>query len=1376
MLLFVLSPVYGQKWQKAVDKTEKSYLVGRYDKAEKANEKYRKKVQKKLGKTHYYLSDYFVFKNKISLAVGTFKNFDKEVDGAMKLSETVKESDLGYYLKISRQIIDNYIEYGNFIVAEELLKQLEDDVAKAEFSDPYYDTYFKYQHGQILAGKGFYTDAYNIFKEIEPSMKSLMKSQQEQFDPKSGQFKKVSLSKNELANREFSYANLLAMTCSSYGLKGRFASADSVFEFSEKWIRKNLGRTSAGYFNLLIEKSKVDFIRRDFKACRKQLNEAISNGQNSLSPTHKLVLKGQIQLIETFIESDRGGRSESEINSFGSKVNDRYPSSSVYRLWVEFLLSKHLYETKDQSALELNIYNIIQNNANIPKYHPLRNDLLNFNIHLSLVNRNFAHTKAYFTRILDNKKNLYGTESPKYHHSVIDQADYNITYTNNIQDALIAYDTSYTDIIKPQLENSHPINIKFLGIGSKIHIEKDQYALAEEDLQKALNISAGIYGIESLDHGVLLNRMARLQIKKNNFQLARQNLDSAIEITRKEREGDDIGNYSNALETEAMLDYVQGFYDDAISAVKRSQKMSDRAVASAETSREGLEVMAKTYVSLSKLASAELLLKATIKEYGRLLGKDNKLIVTPLLDYSDIYITYGEYGMADDFAEHAMRIAREVYGEQSSYFAKCLVQKAKLSSVLSDFEKAEEYVKTILEIQKSIYGEEHLEIANSLTQLGLIKYYQNQPIDEIDLGIIYLAKGDYNRARTLLQQSRTIWEYRAGKRNNLRVADINVLLGDVHYMLRDYQVAEDLYRESQRQYKKFFHDNHPQYVKVTSKLSKTYYMMGNTKRSKEYIDEALGNYNLYIKEYFPGLSERQKTKFWNSINSDYEFYNTLTLKMKDSNPDMIGEMYNNALTTKALLLNTSLKIRDRILKSTDENLHQLYFSWKEKKEQLTGVLAMSIEEQQEENINPDRLKEEIEELERQLSDRAEGFSQSIDQRKVTWENVKNALKPSEVAVEMVRFRYYNQVFSDSIIYAALYITNNSENDKPRMFIFPNGKDLESKWIAYNRNSIVYKINDQYSYKQFWQPFEKELGSVATIYLSSDGIFNQINLESIPLGNGKYVIDNSNIILVNNTKDLYFKQVKTILVQEKKIASLVGSPKFYATSEDVYPAGGMRGSRVNDLPGTRIEISELDKILLNNGWTTDKLLGTEATENNVKLIDNPRVFHIATHGFFTSQKSLKTHLDGVELSEYEAYENPLLRNGLLLSGAGDLLGSTSYNYNMGSGILTAYEAMNLNLDNTELVVLSACETGLGDVQTGEGVYGLQRSFLVAGAQTLIMSLFKVSDEATQKLMVKFYNNWIETGNKREAFSDAKKEIRTEYRDPIYWGAFVMIGLE
>ena len=136
----------------------------------------------------------------------------------------------------------------------------------------------------------------------------------------------------------------------------------------------------------------------------------------------------------------------------------------------------------------------------------------------------------------------------------------------------------------------------------------------------------------------------------------------------------------------------------------------------------------------------------------------------------------------------------------------------------------------------------------------------------------------------------------------------------------------------------------------------------------------------------------------------------------------------------------------------------------------------------------------------------------------------------------------------------------------------------------------------------------------------------------------------------------------------------------------------------------------------------------------------------------------------------------MRSGLLFTGAGELLENNNiYDFNKKDGILTAYEAMNLNLDHTELVVLSACETGVGEIKSGEGVYGLQRSFIVAGAKNVIMTLFKVNDQVTQELMNDFYKQWLETGDMRMAFQNAKIKIKNKYQKPVYWGSFVLIGM-
>ncbi len=575
-------------------------------------------------------------------------------------------------------------------------------------------------------------------------------------------------------------------------------------------------------------------------------------------------------------------------------------------------------------------------------------------------------------------------------------------------------------------------------------------------------------------------------------------------------------------------------------------------------------------------------------------------------------------------------------------------------------------------------------------------------------------------------------------------------------------------------YNKFFSQSHPEYVKSLAKLSKVEYMTGNTKASMSLIEEVLAKYDDFIKNYFPALSEREKARFWNTIKDDYEFYNTLVLKTISGPSDKpVEKLYNNALNTKALLLSSSIKMRENILKSDNEGLIEKYNNWLESKELLTNVLSMSTEQLAKHQINQDSLVREVELLEKYLSSESELFSANTEKAAVSWENVKSSLKENEVAVEMVRFRYFDHVFTDSVLYAALTLRNEGRRDRPELVLLSEGKSLETRYFRFYKNTIIYRLEDSLSYKKFWKPIEEKVGRNTTVYLSPDGVFNQINLEAIRTDDSKYVLDNSNIILVSNTKDIYLQSQTPRKSQPDNRALMFGDPEFYVS---VKPSITMGSPLISGLPGTEKEVETLHSLLEKKGWKTDYFLHSTASEEQVKMLDNPKIFHIATHGFYTPQEEITEQISLDEVNEARAVENPLLRSGLMMTGAGDVLSKTKYNYNIENGILTAYEAMNLNLDYTDLVVLSACETGVGDVTAGEGVYGLQRAFLVAGAKTLIMSLFKVSDEVTNELMVSFYDKWLSTGEMRSSFIQAKKEIRNKYQDPIYWGAFIMFGLE
>ncbi len=632
-----------------------------------------------------------------------------------------------------------------------------------------------------------------------------------------------------------------------------------------------------------------------------------------------------------------------------------------------------------------------------------------------------------------------------------------------------------------------------------------------------------------------------------------------------------------------------------------------------------------------------------------------------------------------------------------------------------------------------------------------------------NVAVLYISEGKYDIAFSSLTQAETIWRTKTGTKSNINAASIYTLTGDVYYQLKNYPKAEEFYNKGKDLYNRFFSSNHPEYVKVLSKLAKVYYMEKEFKRSKKNIEEALGNYENFIKQYFPALSEREKAKYWNTIKGDFEFYNTLAFGQLEDFRDLTGKVYNYQLLTKALLLSSSIKIRERILNSNDEALKANYNLWVQKKEFLTNALSMSTQQLTDNAIDPVSLSNEVERLERELSEKSELFGQSFENKKITYENVQKALGKNEVAVEMVRYRFFNHTLTDSVMYVALYVKN--DNSRPKVIQLPEGYRMETRYFRFYRNSIINKLPETFSYKVFWEPIQKEIGQYATIYLSPDGVYNILNLEAISTPDGKYVIDNSNIVLVSNTKDLYLRKVKTKSVGASNNATMFGNPTFYLSASTE--------KTIASLPGTEKEVNELQELLKQKGWTTNEYVESSASEERVKEVDSPKIFHIATHGFYTAATEPG---DGAKMGENEAQmtENPLLKTGLLLKGAGDVLNKTKYNYNIESGILTAYEAMSLNLDKTDLVVLSACETGLGEISNGEGVYGLQRAFLVAGAKTLIMSMFKVDDEATQELILNFYKKWLATSNLRQSFIDAKKELRIKYPEPIYWGAFMMIG--
>ncbi len=1377
---------FGQNWEKYIDKYNAYYEKGDYEKALATNEKFKAKTIKKLGPKNKYIPFANMNDAKLSLQQGELVHVEQNLTEAIAVSKEVNTTASKEHAAILLESIFLYKELENYQLAYSALN---------DFYGSYSDQITADQKVALLLIEikalkeiGFYNEAIKKMRDNFPFFMERVNQS--------------SLKKDEQAKRNREFVQMVNLVGEIYIDQGNYQRADSALKSNTSWLEKNLNKKDRefAWHELLIARSLDK--QRNYKEAEKYFEDAYDHAKSIAEPHDRFALEVQRDLILAYARYGKKSRYQNELRSYESLVRGHYSPSSVFMAYAKLLvvlaeMTKDNYQQFAQSANA-----IINDQKDLPTYHTTKLIANHYLYELAVQQKDRARSRSALDYEKEIKANLYGTNSPQYHLSLIEEAIYNINYTNRIRETDSVFNSSWTKIVKPEIHFAHPSYNRIQKNLAYFYELTDKYDLAKAALENSFDAVTRTYNRTEVNYANEIVNLANLQINIGEYSRAEKYLDLALEVLYdKRKEGNNMIHYVNAMESKARLYAIKGMYDEAEDIFRANSKLIKKAELDKYDLTDNDDEIARIYLSIGMYAEASEILEKALKKKEGELGADNKSLIPTLIPIGKMELIKGDYTNAEKTALRTLGIAEKVYGKNSSNKVECLMLLSDINSTLGDFESAEKNLTEALNIHRAVFGEKQLRLAEVYAMLALAKLNKNNNVKDAkayfekakgillneldktnplyaellkDQAYVFIANAEYGQAFTTLLEAEKIWLNKVGKRNNINAASIYVFLGDIYYMLKNYNEAEVQYKKAKDIYVKYFSPQHPEYVKTLAKESKVLFMKGKDKESMKLMEEVLSNYDEFIKYYFPALSEREKARFWNTIKGDYEFYNTLVLKSITSPDDrLVGKLYDNALNTKALLLNSSIKMRENILKSGDEELIKNYNDWLESKELLTDVLSMSVEQLINYRINEDSLVRVVELLEKDLSERSELFSSNTERTLVSWEDVKDVLKENEVAVEMIRFRYFNHVFTDSILYAVVTLRNERNRDRPELILLSNGKDLESKYFQYYKNMIVYQLPDNVSYGKYWKNIDQKISDNATVYLSPDGVYNQINLEAIMLENGKYVLDNSNIVLVSNTKDLVLKNHHKANKQKENRALMFGDPDFYVSTSPTIAKGKII---VNDLPGTEKEVNSLHDLLTKNGWKTDYYLQLDASEDQVKALNNPRVFHIATHGFYTPNKEVTEEISMSEVNEAEAVENPLLRSGLMLRGAGDVLNKTKYNYNIESGILTAYEAMNLNLDYTDLVVLSACETGVGDVTAGEGVYGLQRAFLVAGAKTMVMSLFKVSDEATNELMVTFYRKWFETGEMRKSFIDAKKEIRNKYQDPIYWGAFIMFGLE
>lgn len=738
------------------------------------------------------------------------------------------------------------------------------------------------------------------------------------------------------------------------------------------------------------------------------------------------------------------------------------------------------------------------------------------------------------------------------------------------------------------------------------------------------------------------------------------------------------------------------------------------------------------------------------ENYLKKTGKDKTIKYAVVLNnHAMIYVMTGKYKDSENLMKKALSIADKEIREKSSSYIRMKVNLALLYQLTKRYNEAEKIYLDAIKVKKKRMGTKHPDYAVLLSNTASL----------------YQQMGRYDKVEPLLKEAAEIFEDQFGKEHPSYAKSIYEL-GLFYQSQNKTSDAEPLYKEALTIQQKKLGEHHPALTETEEHLAILYWQKGDLSQAAEMYQKALNEYIYQINTFFPAMNEYEKTKFWETIHPKFIRYYNFALDAYKDNPEIKGMLYNFHIATKGLLLNSSRKVKYQILHSGNKTLISEYNNWQDSKNYLAKLYTYTDEELTDKKINIDSVETVVLNLEKDLTKKSSVFKGSNSNKSVNYTQIASKLKPNEAAMEIIRLNRYNYLMPDEqkITYIALVLKNNGK--LPEIAFNNNGIKMESADVdEYHKNIHSGKAMTNFN-NYYWSYISPLTSDVKRIYASIDGIYNQVNLNTVQLPSGKFLFDEKDIRFVTNTKDLLYNKSNP----KTKKAFLVGFPDYQLDLPDNL-------AQLPPLPGTQKEVEMIKSLLQKNYWHVNEYTEKSAKEEVIKQVNNPYILHLATHGYFIEDKSettADTRSFGIE--QVRAYQNPLLRSGLLFAGADktilDL--NTTDNKDKDDGILNAFEAMILNLDKTELVVLSACQTGLGEIKNGEGVYGLQRSFQMAGAKSVITSLWEVSDEGTQDLMSAFYKYWLQSGDKHDAFRKARTEIKEKYKYPFYWGAFVLVG--
>lgn len=929
-----------------------------------------------------------------------------------------------------------------------------------------------------------------------------------------------------------------------------------------------------------------------------------------------------------------------------------------------------------------------------------------------------------------------------------------------------------------------------------------KYAEAESLYLKALQTIQTNIGEDNPFYVRSLNNLASLYKSMGDYARVEPLYIKAIDILRK-ISAENKPDYAIVISNLAQLYAFMGRYSEAESLYRQSLEASRKTVGEQHPQyARTLNNLASLHEEMGAYSKAEPLYRQALDIMISKSGKNSPDAAAALNNLAGLYKTMGDYGKAESLYIQANEIWRAVYGEKHPDFAFGLGNVADLYYLMGKFDAAGKLYEQALQIERSSLGEKHPDVALTMQNLA----------------VLYKTLGRYKEAETLYRQALEIWKSSLGERHASVALSLHNLASLYHAMGR-YGEAGPLYRQALEMRTALLGDFHPDTASSLNSLAALDASSSRYDEALELMKKAQDINDRLIRNVFSIASESLRLKYIAVLRGETDAFLSLVVRHLSQSPAAVTAGLDLMLKRKAIVAEATAAERDAILGGRYPDLepglrelrtlriqiaqktmagpgpegldaHQkLLAKWNEEKDRIEVNLASRIPE-----IN---LEKRLMEADRQA--------------------VAKALPEDAALVEFVRFSSFDfkaipaqgqPQWKPARYLAFVMLSGRPDNIS---LIDLGQADAIDRMISDFRTSITgetdkpsgrgitmqadrgEKGQSTSALRQaLFDPILPALSGRKSVFLAPDGNFYRLSFGALPLGEERFIIDDFHICYVGSGRDILRFGAA---FQSGSSASLVTADPDYdlaATAQSIQPGETVpveklsrdflrNAPRFDPLPGTRTEGEHIAAML---GVTA--LVGPQASKEHLKSVRSPRIMHIATHGFFlpdqepppgksksSTDKQTET-LDRNATPLSRAMESPLLRSGLALAGANAWLQGKRLPNESDDGILTGEDASGLDLLATDLVVLSACETGLGDIRVGEGVFGLRRAFLLAGAKTLVMSLWKVPDAQTQMLMEDFYKRILAGRPRAEALREAQLSIREKFPGPFYWGAFICQG--